>query len=263
MRTAGIDLAAEAARTAVATVAWDAGAAVVEGLALGADDDVVITAVTSAAAAGIDCPLGWPDSFVDLVVAHRDGTFEAPSSSGRDWRRSLTLRATDLQVHSRTGLTPLSVSADRIGHAALRLAAILAALQGRGVRCERDGSGRVVEAYPAAALKLWGLPHRGYKRRVGIEALDRLVTALLASAPWLDLGRFEQLCRTSDDALDAVLCALVARAAAQGATQSPSDVALARREGWIHLPTGPLEQLAAPPMTKGASPPPSGGGKAP
>lgn len=244
MRTAGIDLAADASRTAVATIAWGKGSAVVEELALGADDDVVIAATSSAAAAGIDCPFGWPDAFVDLVVAHRAGTLETPPSSDRAWRRSLTLRATDLHVHARTGLTPLSVSADRIGHAAVRLAAILAALEDRGIGCERDGSGRVVEVYPAAALKLWGLSHRSYKRREGIEARDQLVTALLSSAPWLDLGQFESLCRASDDALDAVLCALVARAAAAGATEVSRDVALARREGWIHLPTGVLASLA-------------------
>ena len=246
MRTAGIDLAAEATRTAVAVVSWS-DRAVVDELTSGADDDAVMAAVATSTKAGIDCPLGWPDGFVDLVVAHRDGTFEPPSSSGRPWRRTLTLRETDIDVHARTGLTPLSVSADRIAHAALRLAAILATLEARGIDCERDGSARVAEVYPAAALKIWGLPHRGYKGREGAPVRERIVDGLVAGAPWLDLGPFEQRCRDSDDALDAVLCALVARATAAEATGQAPDIAVARREGWIHLPAGPLAALAPAP----------------
>jgi len=249
MRTAGIDLAAEAARTAVAVVEWGAESAVVVDLLLGADDDAVLGAVAAADLAGIDCPLGWPDAFVDLVVAHRDGTLLPPPSSARAWRRPLALRATDVDVHARTGLTPLSVSADRIAHAAMRLAAILASAETRDIPCERDGSGRIVEVYPAAALKLWGQVFRGYKGRDGATVRSELVDSLMRAATWLDLGPFEELCRASDDALDAVLCALVARSAAVGRTRGATDIAVARREGWIHLPTGTLADLISTPAT--------------
>jgi hypothetical protein len=42
----------------------------------------------------------------------------------------------------------------------------------------------------------------------------------------------------SDHVLDAFVCALVARAVLDGATTPPSsdDWAVARREGWIHVP---------------------------
>jgi hypothetical protein len=57
--------------------------------------------------------------------------------------------------------------------------------------------------------------------------------------PWLQWapGGWEAYIQ-SDDALDAVLAALVARAAALGFTILPSDadIGLARTEGWIHLP---------------------------
>ena len=52
----------------------------------------------------------------------------------------------------------------------------------------------------------------------------------------------------SDDALDAVLCALIARAAALGLTVPPPDQdrERARAEGWIHLPRrGSLGELPA------------------
>jgi len=77
---------------------------------------------------------------------------------------------------------------------------------------DRRGTGTVVEVYPAATLKTWNLPYRGYKRPPNRAALSRLVDALLQAAPWLSLGRHELTCRRSDHALDAVIAALTARA---------------------------------------------------
>jgi hypothetical protein len=70
---------------------------------------------------------------------------------------------------------------------------------------------------------------------------------LLAAAPWLDLGSFEPLCRTSHDAFDAVIAALVARAAALGQILQPDaeQREAARTEGWIALPTCGLSGLVA------------------
>lgn len=53
-------------------------------------------------------------------------------------------------------------------------------------------------------------------------------------------------CRRSDDAFDAVICALVAGAAALDKTRGPKpeDLSEARREGWIHVPTASLTELA-------------------
>lgn len=51
-----------------------------------------------------------------------------------------------------------------------------------------------------------------------------------------------------DHDLDAFLCAVVARAARLGLTSAPdndADVAVARREGWIHLPTADVETVVA------------------
>ncbi|MEV1178854.1 DUF429 domain-containing protein, partial [Nonomuraea sp. NPDC049784] len=133
MLTVGVDLAAEAVRTAVAWLDWSAGRARLVRVVVGADDDVIVEAVMGASKAGIDCPLGWPDRFVDFVTAHRAGHVQVPEGlAGRAWRRDLALRVTDQVVHQQTGLTPLSVSADRIGHATMRCAALLAELARRG-----------------------------------------------------------------------------------------------------------------------------------
>jgi predicted nuclease with RNAse H fold len=244
--TVGVDLAAEAARTAVAWIDWSVGGARVRKIDLGADDDLIVAAIMAADKAGIDCPLGWPDRFVEFVSAHRAGRVEVPSDTpGRDWRRDLALRVTDQVTRELTGLIPLSVSADRIGHAAMRCAAVLARLAQRGRPVDRRGDGVVVEVYPAASLKAWGLPHRGYKRAQNRRALGDLLDGLAMVAPWLDLGAAETACRSSDDATDAVIAALAARAAALGRATAPAPRHrdAAATEGWIALPTGPLSDL--------------------
>lgn len=249
MLTVGVDLAAEAVRTAVAWLDWSApGRARLVGVAAGADDGLIVEAVTGADKAGIDCPLGWPDKFVDFVTAHRAGHVEVPEGvAGRTWRRDLAWRVTDQVVYARTGLTPLSVSADRIAHATMRCAAVLAELARRGRPVDRRGDGAVVEVYPAACLKGWGLPHRGYKRAANLSELGRLVDRLLEAAPWLDLGEYDPICRASDDATDAVVSALAARASALGlvTVPEPGQAGAAGTEGWIALPTTPLDRLVA------------------
>ena len=75
--------------------------------------------ITASDKAGIDCPLGWPRRFVEFVAHHQAGGFVAPTEvAGKDWRRQLALRETDLVIRSTTGLILLSVAADRIGLAA-------------------------------------------------------------------------------------------------------------------------------------------------
>ncbi|MGP3916870.1 DUF429 domain-containing protein [Nonomuraea sp. 10N515B] len=247
MVTVGIDLAAEAVRTAVAWLDWSVGRARLVRVEVGADDALIVDAVMGAGKAGIDCPFGWPDRFVDFVTAHRAGHVHVPEGLvGRAWRRDLALRVTDQVVHEQTGLTPLSVSADRIGHATMRCAAVLAELARRGRPVDRRGGGEVVEVYPAACLKRWGLPYRGYKRTANLTELGRLVDQLLELAPWLDLGGHEAICRSSDHAADAVVSALAARASALGLVTVPTaeQAGAAATEGWIALPTTPLNRLA-------------------
>ena len=122
-------------------------------------DDVLVDAMSSAVRTGIDCPLGWPEEFVRFLSAWSAGTFEAPSSTDKAWRRRLAYRRTDEVVRERLGLVPLSVAADRIAHPAMRCAGILARLAADGVAVDQV----VVEAYPAGSLKCWGLPYRRYK----------------------------------------------------------------------------------------------------
>lgn len=249
MRTVGVDLAAEAPATAVCVVDWGGdGCAEVTELRLGADDGEVLAALGPADRAAVDCPLGWPQPFVEFLVARRDGHVSVPAGvAGLAWRRTLSRRTTDVACEHISGVRPLSVAADRIAAVAMRGVGLLGALAAQGKPVDRAGSGVLVETYPAAALKLWMLPHQGYKGVGKVDALDRLVDALRSAVPWLEFARFDAVCRQSDDAFDAVLCALVARAAALSAVTGPggeAEASVARSEGWIVLPTQPINALA-------------------
>jgi predicted nuclease with RNAse H fold len=235
-----VDLSAESPGTAIASIEWSADRAVVRDLVLGADDSRVVAVADGADKVGIDCPLGWPVPFIEFVSSHRDGRVEIPQGvAGRDWRRKLAFRMTDDAVRQLTGLIPLSVAADRIGHTAMRCAGLLAQLVLEGERVDRRGLGVVVEVYPAASLKQWKLPYRGYKGTRNAAMLAGLVDALVSAAPWLALGEFESLCRRSDDAFDAVVAAMTARAALLDLVMTPSaeQSEVAAIEGWIAVPT--------------------------
>jgi predicted nuclease with RNAse H fold len=202
----------------------------------------VLAALAEADKAGIDCPLGWPDEFIRFVTAHQAGAVPLPpqgTAAAPGWRRALALRVTDRVVREQTGLTPLSVSADRIGYVAMRCAVLLAELARQGRPVDRAGTGAVAEVYPAASLRVWGLPHRGYKRPADLPALEQLMAALTAQTPYLKQGPGTGLCRRSHDAADALIAALAARAAARGLTLTPRDPAeeaAARTEGWVAIP---------------------------
>ncbi|MGV8969623.1 MAG: DUF429 domain-containing protein [Microbacteriaceae bacterium] len=248
MRTAGVDLAAQSAGTAVAIIEWTGdgprATACVREVLVGVEDSQIVEAAATVEKVGIDCALGWPDEFVEFVASHSSlQSAGARVDGGMDWRRTLSFRETDRFVRTTTGRWPLSVSTDRLGVTAMRCAGLQARLVEGGIAVDRSGSGVIVEVYPGAALRLWGLPTRGY--RAEIDARDTLLLALGQAAPWLDFEEFAPLMVSSADAFDAVIAALVARCAALGRYTPPPKEALvrARREGWIALPYGPLADL--------------------
>src|SRR5699024_1049521 len=152
-----------------------------------------------------DVPLGWPQTFVEHVLAHSTGLLTGQTTSAIAWRRSMALRHTDLLIGERFGLRPLSVSTDRIAYPALRWSVLEARLREGGIDCARDGSGSVCEVYPAAALRWWGLPHRGYKSATAQAVREQIVGGLGAVVPELEWNGFREECLESDDVLDAVI----------------------------------------------------------
>ncbi|WP_225973238.1 DUF429 domain-containing protein [Nesterenkonia natronophila] len=238
---AGVDLAAEPARTGLAVITGhsDQQELVIEEARLGVEDGAVVEMVIAADKTGVDVPLGWPQTFVEHVWAHSTGALTGLGTSDIAWRRSMAMRRTDLLVGERFGLRPLSVATDRIAYPALRWTVVEARLRERGIDCVRDGSGRVCEVYPAAALRWWGLPHRGYKSTTARAVREQIVEGLDAAFPQLDWNGFREECVVSDDVLDAVIAALVARETRAQRTWAPdtTDHDLALSEGWIHVPS--------------------------
>jgi hypothetical protein len=257
VKTLGVDLAAATRKTAVAVIEWSGGtgsnsptqgSARLEHLALDVDDQQIVDLFGTCDMTGVDCPVGWPDALLPFLTGHLNNV-PAPvlEHDGIAGRRLLAYRDTDRFCTARTGLIPLSVSADRLAHPAMRCAVIQAKIAQLHGPQPRDGSGRLAEVYPAASLKIWGLNRRGYKGR-GVPEAERL-EALLASleerAPWLDLAGHRDRITASDDLFDAVIAALAARAVGRRRTLLPdaAHAAAARSEGWIHLPSCTLDEL--------------------
>jgi predicted nuclease with RNAse H fold len=243
-----VDLAAATKKTAVAVIEWSDDRARLAHLSLDVDDQEIVDLFGSCDMSGVDCPVGWPDALVPFLTGHLNcDAGPVLAHDGIAGRRLLAYRDTDRFCTAQTGLIPLSVSAVRLAHPAMRCAVIqakIAAVHGPQLR---DGSGRLAEVYPAASLKIWGLNGRGYKGR-GVPEAERLGTLLAAleeQAPWLDLGGHRDRITASDDLFDAVIASLTARAVARRRTLLPDSAhaVAARSEGWIHLPSCTLDEL--------------------
>jgi hypothetical protein len=148
----GVDVASQPAGTAGCWVRWDGAGATIESVEHELDDRRLAAILAEPVAKiGLDVPLGWPDAFVEAIARHHAGRPFARADINR-----LVRRETDTWVRAEVGQLPLSVSADRIAYPAMRIARLLGELAGGTV--ERCGGGRIVEVYPAAALRVWGLP---------------------------------------------------------------------------------------------------------
>jgi hypothetical protein len=230
----GIDLAAAPKRTFACALDENGDAE----LFAGCDDDRLLALAHGRAKLAIDAPFGWPGAFVDALAAHRRfEAWPAPDDGPPEaFRAALSFRATDRVVmHTRR---PLSVSTDRLGVTAMRCAHLLHRWARAGEAVDRSGAGRFVEVYPAGALVRWQLGGSGYKGS-DTTALYALLTALTEALPSLRLSAADRrLCESVHDAFDALVAALVARAALLGLTDLPPPAACeqAEEEGWIHLP---------------------------
>lgn len=256
MSVLGVDLAAGARKTYACGLQERNGALLGEIFA-SCTDDRLLELAEGREKVAIDAPFGWPSAFVDALQAHR--RFEAwpapDDGPPEDFRASLSFRATDRVVMQTR--RPLSVSTDKLGVTAMRCAHLLHRWFLSGAPVDRAGRGSFVEVYPAAALDRWGLPGSGYKAS-DKAVLEDLVEAVFDAVPALELSADDrQACATSDDAFDALVAALVARAALLGLTDPPPRAlsGQAAEEGWIHLPLrGSLPLLGLPSPALRAAP---------
>ena len=235
MVTLGVDLASQPQKTATCLICWEGTRARVASISTGAHDSDLLELFTHADKIGIDAPFGWPRRFVQAVQRYStETTWPAVEV------RQLRYRRTDEVVIDKAEIFPLSVAADRIAVTAMRAARLLAATSASGEPIDRSGTGRFVETYPAAALSIWGFPAKGYKGPRNRDALARLVSEFAdKTKAWLTLTEEDRSrCRESDDCFDALVAALVARAAAIDCCEPipANDLDLAAEEGWIALP---------------------------
>ena len=251
--TVGIDLASQPSKTAVCVIDWGSTPAQITNAAAGnaTDDDLITWLETAAVAkAAIDAPFGFPMAFVDGLTTYQ---------GGGPWPMlepvELRFRQTEHHVKSVTGQSALSAITDDLVWPTIRCARLLSRMTNQTV--DRAGGGLVVEVYPAAALRIWlgsevaggalpsykgSKPGRSDRRQ---EIIDALRTQLDGEV--MITGEFEQACVANDDQLDAFVCALIARLAANGVVQ-PIPVGsrwAASREGWIALPHADI------PLSKG------------
>ena len=242
--TAGIDLAVQDAGTASCRIEWTSDGPRVEVPKLGRSDDELMADVDGADVVGIDAPFGWPERFFKAVEAHRAHRPWPGRGEGlEEFRQSLRLRCSDLVVKREVRLTPLSVSADKIAVTTFRCALLLDRVgheQRRTV--DRSGmTGGFVEVYPAAALKQWGLTTAtSYKASDAYDQREAIMRGLIKVLGVKTLSAaVRKACRETDHALDALICAVIARATALGWTRPPlseEERDRAQVEGWIHFP---------------------------
>lgn len=245
-RSLGVDLAAQNKKTAVCVVEWRSGNTAALPPVLGSDgDDLdwIVDLAHGADSVGIDAPFGWPDAVVDALQRW---------AAGERWpdvdKDDLRFRLTDQRVREAIRRPPLSVSSDRIAVTAWRCARLLDRLRRDDRAVDRLGADDIFEVYPGAALTAWGFTRPGYKTSGNAEskkaqraARVSLVAEIETRAPWLDLSAAKAACEDNDDALDALIASLAARAASRRLTlePSPQEVTRAAVEGWIHIPRGP------------------------
>lgn len=126
-----------------------------------------------------------------------------------------------------------------IGATAMRASWLLSQAEQVGLVVDRSGvEGNVVEVYPGAALRQWGLPYSGYKSgRSAGDQRQRVLAKLIEG-----MGLTVTTDVTNDHQLDALICAVVARMARTGRTYPIPEEhrESAQLEGWIHMPVAPL-----------------------
>lgn len=187
----------------------------------------------------IDAPLGWPAEMGANLAIHEAGQVLDVTSD------LLFRRETDRFVKEKAGKQSLDVGADRIArtaHAALKILSATGSMPPLAWKSYFEDVA-VIEVYPAATLKIYGLPHVGYKesskqpvRRAILNGLQAKLT-IIDDRPLID----------DADVLDAVVCVLAGVDFLSDACYQPEDVMRANKEGWIwirvnniHSPDCPL-----------------------
>ena len=170
----------------------------------------------------LDAPLGWPVAMSDLLPAHQAGQ-ALPIDPNQLFRRE-----TDRFIKETLGKTPLDVGADRIARTAVAALSLLDAVgQEIGETIPLAWSpdfpdqAAAIEVYPAATT----LAHTRGKDTFPDTKISVIQSALTKPPP-PDM-------QDSLDIIDSCLCVVAGADFLQGNATPPTNLELARKEGWI------------------------------
>ncbi len=182
---------------------------------------------SEAALLAIDAPLGWPRPLATTLMSHTAG---ARIDTSRD---EMFRRETEVFIHRETRQKPLDVGADRIArtaHAALHFLGTLRTRLGTAIPLAWDPATVIehaaIEVYPAATLRVHGIPTDKKNEQERRQIADALQAKLTVPKHIGDLARNEHL-------LDAVVCVLAAMDFITGRAMPPPNRCRAEQEGWI------------------------------
>jgi hypothetical protein len=255
-RTIGINLSAAAKFTTLVAIEWHEKEAWVSEAMVDLEDDELIGYLSTGDRTGVYAPFGWPVAMVEAVASYTNSD-QWQRASRREFRHRETEAFVHdiLQSEADQELWPQSVSCDRLALQARRMAQLREQLfTETGKRFDRAGGDHILEVYAPGASLLWGLhSHAANGLEIPPDASEKpgllFVERIEAAAPWLHWKEGKRgLCVKNDHTSDAILAALVARASELDLTIKPENghLDLARREGWMHLPSkGSLPSLSA------------------
>lgn len=179
----------------------------------------------------LDAPLGWPFSITQILPLHKAGE---PIEIAPD---RLFRRRTDLIVEEMLGKRPLEVGADRIARtalSALRLLSHIGEQWGQRIPLAWDGDNLSslsdIEVYPAATLRARAIQSEGYRGKDRIAARLSILKQIQGE---LELSIERHAIASDDHLFDALICSLAAFDFLKGDGVGPTEMELARKEGWI------------------------------
>ncbi len=256
----GVDCATEPKKTGLARAKFDGGNCCLLDVKMGSTDVAgqlcEWISDDSPTLLALDAPLGWPDGFGSKLASHKAG-----QTIKRTCREVFFDRETDRVVRKESGQKPLSVGADRIARTSFVALEIL-----EKVRQNQKSKGQdisiawtpeiqgvqAIEVYPAATLKMYEYPNKGYKKQGNIDQrkIREEITNKLCKhfKPRIKQSLQDRML-DDPDALDAVVCILAALDFLVGDAIGPEngrERKRAEKEGWIWFRRELFERASSP-----------------
>lgn len=238
MKIIGVDCATQKKKTGLSLATYEEGQCCLQEARTGEGEKSVAEIISDWLLEGetfllaLDAPLGWPVHLGEELHSHQAGEsiYVEPNKLFR--------RMTDKYVKGKIGKVPLDVGADRIArtaHTALSLVGELRELNGMELGVAWDpfkvDKGAIIEVYPAATMKTYGIINSGYKD-AGKESLRESMLQDLKGYIEIDTS-LDTVLVSNADVLDSAFCVLAGIDFLKGQVYMPADKQLVRTEGWI------------------------------